>query len=190
MKLIELSKTGKKNKGKYCAMVDDWWYDYLNQWNWGVGIKDGTIYAVRWNSIAGCPKGTKREKIRMHRVVLGLTDPNLDGDHIDHNGINNQEYNLRVATEQENCFNISKIKNRSSIYKGVSFKKLVRHYKRKTDGRITTSKYSHYTSTIKKNGISTYIGTFHNEIDAAKAYDKKASELFGEFAMLNFPKPF
>ena len=31
------------------------------------------------------------------------------------------------------------------------------------------------------------IGYFDDEVDAAKAYDRKAVELHGEFATLNFP---
>ncbi len=38
---------------------------------------------------------------------------------------------------------------------------------------------------IKKNGKDVYIGYFIDEVWAAKAYNKKAVELFGEFAWLN-----
>ena len=41
---------------------------------------------------------------------------------------------------------------------------------------------------IKINNKSIHIGCFTDEIEAAKTYDKKAAELFGEFAYLNFPK--
>jgi len=38
---------------------------------------------------------------------------------------------------------------------------------------------------INLNNESIYIGLFENETDAGIAYNKKALELFGEFANLN-----
>jgi hypothetical protein len=40
---------------------------------------------------------------------------------------------------------------------------------------------------IKINHKSHYIGIFKDEEEAARAYDKAARELHGEFAALNFP---
>ncbi|MED2034187.1 AP2/ERF family transcription factor [Bacillus thuringiensis] len=45
-----------------------------------------------------------------------------------------------------------------------------------------------WTSKIFKDGKNYYLGSFQTEIDAAEAYDKKAIELFGDKAILNFPE--
>jgi len=46
-----------------------------------------------------------------------------------------------------------------------------------------------WRATIHKNGKSFWLGLFDTEEEAAKAYDAKARELFGEFAYQNFNNP-
>jgi len=94
MKEIQLSKTGKKRR-KYVALVDDEDYDYLNQWNWSYSKG----YACRSIVLK-----KKREIVRMHRLIMKAPD-NLEIDHIDHNGLNNQKLNLRIVTRKENANN-------------------------------------------------------------------------------------
>ena len=52
-------------------------------------------------------------------------------------------------------------------------------------GNIVQGKY--WVAKIVNNKQQIHIGTFNTDIEAAKAYDKKAIELHGEFAKLNFP---
>lgn len=68
------------------------------------------------------------------------------------------------------------------------------HCKSKT--RAVTSQYlgvslhssGNWTAQIYHQGKRIYIGYFHSETEAAKAFDKKAIELRGEGARVNFPK--
>ena len=92
-------------------------------------------------------------------------------DHINHNGIDNRKANLRVATRAQNNRHTKKrIKSRSK-YKGIYFDRRDRVWY----ARITT------------NGKTKHLGSFKDEIEAAKAYDEAARKYHGEFAGLNFP---
>lgn len=91
-------------------------------------------------------------------------------DHINGNKLDNRRENLRLATYSENNAN-RKSRNGSSIYKGVSFDK----------------SRNKWISSIQVNGKTQHIGRFDDEIECAKAYDKKCYEIYGEYAKLNFP---
>ena len=105
MKHIELTK-------KQVAIVDDWWYDYLNQWNWSAVWDQCTksFYAVRIE---------KGKRITMHRVVA-MTPKGMICDHIHHNTLDNREKELRnVTSAQSNINRGITIKNKLGV-KGVS----------------------------------------------------------------------
>lgn len=170
MKLIELSKSGTKHKGKYFAQVDDDMFEYLNQWNWFFMRGNTTNYARR-NQYSPRSNGKKRIKtILMHRFIMGVTDPKIKVDHKDHNGFNNRKYNIRTATHNQNISNTTSRKNSSSKYLGVCW----------------VARLKRWVAQIQFNKNKIHIGCYLLEEDAARAYDKKATELFGEFANLNF----
>lgn len=160
MKEIQLSKQGK-NKDKFIALVDDEDYDYLNQWRWSVVERHRTCYAMRIEVTEG-----GRTTFFMHRFIMN-TPRDIQVDHIDGNGLNNQKSNLRNATHGQNQSN-RKSWGRS-VYLGVSFQK------------------GGYLSTIRSNNKQIYLGLFTSEEEAAIAYDKAALALHGEFSRLNFP---
>lgn len=150
----------------YKAQVDDEDFEWVNQWKWRSEIGyNNTIYAVRTDY----GNGDRKKNVRMHRFILGVTDMSIQVDHIDRNGLNNQRGNLRIATNQQNSINQAGC-DKTSKYKGVYLNK---------------GKHK-YSAQIKVNYKSIHIGHFDSEIDAAKAYDRKAKEIFGEFAYLNF----
>lgn len=107
----------------------------------------------------------------LHRVILGLFNPKLIVDHIDGNPLNNQRSNLRVVTNQQNCYNRDKSTHNTTGYKGI--------WKR-TDGRNKC-----WTAEIKVEKKKIHIGNFYTKEEAAEAYNKKAIELHKEFASIN-----
>lgn len=111
-----------------------------------------------------------RKATYLHRFIVGgiISLPStLKVDHRDNVTLHNQRPNLRVATHDQNNYNRTGFG--LSGFKGVTL-----------DRRMWRARL-----TYKGDQIS--LGRFEKKEDAARAYDAKAHELFGEFAWLNFP---
>lgn len=108
--------------------------------------------------------------VLMHRLILGCAD-DLEVDHVDGDPLNNRRSNLRPATRGQNRQNTRPKKNGTSRFKGVT------RLRRRGDPR--------WQASIKSRAL----GTFSEEEEAARAYDREARRLYGSFARLNFPGP-
>lgn len=147
-------------KGKV-ALVSDEDYEWLMKWKWIASKAYNNWYAKRWDYKNG------KQQIKMHREILGVTDPSVLVDHKDSDGLNNQRDNLRTATHSQNSFNRPSNRGSTSIYKGVS----------------ASDKGFHVE--IRANNTRHYIGTFQDEAEAARHYNAWAVKLHGEYAVLN-----
>jgi hypothetical protein len=90
-------------------------------------------------------------------------------DRIDGDRLNNPRFNLRNCTAEENRHN-TRPSGKRSRFIGVY------------------PKGDKWFFKIRHKGDYFYGGPFDTDIEAAQARDKKAKELFGEYAWLNFPE--
>lgn len=150
------------------AVIDFDDFEKVRGIKWQAKRSRNTFYAVA----SGKRVNGKQPFLQMHRILMGAL-PGERVDHEDGDGLNNRRTsNLRRATNQQNMFNQRHRKGTtSSQFKGVSWRK---------DSCC-------WRAYISINGKRNYLGIFENEIDAARAYDQKAMELFGEYAAPNFP---
>lgn len=146
----------------YVALADDEDYEWLSQWRWTVLVRKGRRYAYR----GVFDNGKRVASMYMHRQILGLPPRAPLVDHADHNGLNNQRGNLRIATNGQNIANQQGVRAGSG-YRGVY-----------SCGNIWRAAIG---------AKSRHLGTFPTSEEAARAYDKAAFERWGEFASLNFP---
>lgn len=159
--LIPNTRLIRLTQGKF-AIVDGEDYEKVNNYQWFAWEDKNTWYAGRNYRVSG-----KRKTQPMHAFILSTTS---QIDHVNCNGLHNYRSNLRECTSHENSMNRMPRINCSSKYKGVG--------KYRDTGK--------FTAKIGYNYKTIHLGYFTNEIEAAKAYDAKAKELFGEFANTNF----
>ena len=160
MKKIQLTR-------KSFAIVDDDDYERLSKHKWFCNYYG---YACRTESYPRINGKQKKKNILMHREIIDCP-VGKDTDHQDGNKLNNQKANLRICNRRMNNANLPKRKNCSSKYKGVTWNKQIKKW---------------CAQTTSEDNKHLHLGTFLKEEDAAKAYDKKARELFGEFARCNY----
>jgi len=143
------------------ALVDNADFAKLNQWNWQLTERG---YVCRWQWIDG-----KHRVFRLHREVTGAPK-GVKVDHSNRCPIDNTRRNLRICDLSQNGGNRAKqAPVSSSRFKGVSF----------------IQRDSKWMAGIKHNGKSMNLGWYDTEEEAARAYNTKAAQIFGQFARLN-----
>lgn len=156
------------SKNKF-AIIDEEDFNMINQWTWSFNGK----YAVRWY----WDKKTRTYKfIQMHRFIINCPIKK-EVDHINRNGLDNRKINLRICNHSENNRNKGKLISNTSGYIGV-------HEYKSNKKWVNPIKKWVANITINKKTVS--LGYFLTKEEAARAYDKKAKELYGEFAQTNF----
>jgi len=143
------------------ATVDAADYKRLNKYRWRANRHGGAVYA-------NC--NIRGRTVYMHHMILRPRKSYVV-DHIDRNTLNNCAHNLRECTPQQNLANRGP-RGGSSRFVGV---------------RRRGNKWE---AGIRYRGRHLYLGRFDDEVEAAKARDRKAYELYGEHAYLNFPEDY
>lgn len=148
----------------FVALVDDEDYEWLIQHKWYIlRTKSGNLYAQTRKKTPKNKSGVET----MHRMILA-PPPGKLVDHIDRNGLNNQRNNLRIADKRINGINRRMHSNNTSGYRGVS---------ETTNG---------WLATIWNGEKGEFIGYYETAEEAARAWDREAIRLRGEYAVTNF----
>jgi hypothetical protein len=146
-----------KTIGKYTVetIVDDDLFEELNKRVW-YGTERGYVLCKIDN-----------KSVFLHHLIIGKHKGKVV-DHINGDKLDNRKQNLRIITQQQNLMNRRMNAKNESGYKGVRINHDIS-----------------WSARICKNRHIKVLGYFPTKEEAARAYNKAAIELFGEYAYLN-----
>lgn len=149
----------------YTSKGDEFWFDkedyeLIKDYCWHYNKRG---YVVAW-SIA------QTVEVKLHRLVMAITDINIEVDHIQHpprneHKVDNRKSNLRLVVHADNAKNHVLLISNSSGASGV-------HYCERDDKWIAR---------ISVNGKRIYLGSFNNKEDAIRIRKEAEIKYFGEY---------
>jgi len=171
-----------KKHGTHAVLIDKEDWDKVSQYKWCLSLHHTGRFYVRakiYHPEGGYrvrPDNGYRQRrqttIRLHRLIMGAEKGDII-DHIDGDSLNNTKANLRYCDANQSAQNRKLPVTNKSGFKGV-------HHVPDRDPP--------WVAQIQSHGKKIYLGSYATAEEAARVYDRKAIELHGEFAVLNFHK--
>ena len=110
-----------------------------------------------------------KTKMLLHRLVMRISKDGHEVDHINRNKLDNRKSNLRLVDRTRNLVNSGLRRNNTTGFKGVCWSKNAKKY----------------FVQLSKHNKKVYTGYFIDKVEAAKKYDQKAKEFYGDYAVTN-----
>lgn len=137
-------------------------YDLIKDYYWSFDDKDAVCTKI-WS---------ENTTVYMHRVIMGVTDHDIQIDHIKHNRFDNRKSQLRIADNKHNNRNKGLAKRNTTGITGVYYNK----------------KSGSWYAQIKVNYKIIHLGSFKTKEEAAKARKQAEEKYFGEWSYDNSQK--
>lgn len=133
---------GKTGEVRAYAIIDAADAAFVSQWRWSLM----RTYACRTVRVNG-----RAMSIRLHRELLGLKHGDTrEGDHINHQTLDNRRSNLRILPHLGNLQNRIARRSSRSQHRGVSWSTAEQKWK----------------ATVRVDGLNVHLGYFTSEHDA------------------------
>jgi hypothetical protein len=162
MRSIHIPLVSRKYPGLF-IIIDEADAELVLQYRWSPIVLPNGIYAETLLLLG--------RHVYLHRFITSAPD-GFEVDHINGDRLDNRRSNLRLATGNQNAYNVGLAATNTSGYKGVSFCKQTQRWR----------------AQIRANKSHINIGRYMTKEEAARAYDAAARRHHGDFARLNFPE--